>query len=84
MSGKQLEEVLKVAQIVGRAQMKALSIEGFNVLQSNNQVAGQVVFHTHFHVIPRREHDGLGFSWPSGKADEKYLKEYSEKLKKNL
>ena len=37
-----------------------------NVLQSNGRAAGQVVDHVHFHVIPRREDDGLGFRWNAG------------------
>ena len=33
--------------------------EGFNLLQNNGRVAGQLVFHVHFHVIPRRAGDGV-------------------------
>jgi histidine triad (HIT) family protein len=32
---------------------------GFNLLVNNGRVAGQVVGHLHFHIIPRKEGDGL-------------------------
>lgn len=36
---------------------------GLNLLQNNGPVAGQVVPHVHFHLIPRSANDGLGFRW---------------------
>ena len=32
--------------------------EGFNVIQNNFPVAGQVVMHAHFHFLPRKNGDG--------------------------
>ena len=32
---------------------KVLGCDGFNLLQNNNEVAGQTVFHFHIHLIPR-------------------------------
>ncbi|XP_072981027.1 uncharacterized protein [Typha angustifolia] len=34
----------------------------FNFLANNGLAAGQVIFHTHFHIIPRKSGDKL---WPS-------------------
>lgn len=33
--------------------------EGFNVIQNNKEVAGQVVRHLHFHIIPRKKNDKI-------------------------
>jgi histidine triad (HIT) family protein len=33
--------------------------DGFNVLMNNLRVAGQVVEHAHFHILPRKEGDKL-------------------------
>jgi len=33
--------------------------DGFNILMNNLECAGQVVFHAHIHVLPRKEEDGL-------------------------
>lgn len=35
--------------------------EGFNVVQSNNEVAQQEVPHLHFHIVPRNKEDGLKY-----------------------
>jgi histidine triad (HIT) family protein len=52
---------------VGRRVAAALAdsgvrLEGFNLFLANGTVAGQTVFHTHLHVLPRFAGDGLGFS----------------------
>lgn len=48
---------------LGAALMAVTGAEGFNVLQNNGPVAGQAVDHVHFHLIPRRAGDGLGYRW---------------------
>ncbi len=81
---KELAELIKVVKKIGTAQVKGLGAHGFNVHQSNNKEAGQVVFHLHFHVLPRRENDGLGFRWNPSPAKEEDLKDAQEKIKKAL
>lgn len=49
------------------AVMQATSATGLNLLQNTGASSGQAVFHVHFHLIPRREGDGLGYPWKSGK-----------------
>lgn len=53
------EALLQAVQKVGAAVQKATTAPGFNVMQNNFSAAGQVIFHLHFHVIPRFENDGL-------------------------
>ncbi|MCH7812608.1 MAG: HIT family protein [Planctomycetes bacterium] len=60
---------------LGRALVQATGAEGYNVLQNNGVLAGQAVPHVHFHLIPRRDADGLGYRWhpksyPTGRAEE--------------
>lgn len=37
----------------------AVNADGINIGMNNDPVAGQVIFHTHIHVIPRFADDGL-------------------------
>ena len=49
-----LAHVAKVAQKVAKAGMAALGADGITVQQFNEGPGGQVVFHLHVHVIPRK------------------------------
>jgi len=57
---------------VGKALMDELSVGGFSCVQNNFAPAGQVVFHVHWHIIPRCSDDGLpqwsGKPYPEQKA----------------
>ncbi len=78
-----LQKIITVVKKVGGAVIKAAQTDGFNVLQSNNETAGQVVPHLHFHIIPRHVDDNLKF-WPQGKYNEGEMQEYLEDIKKHL
>ncbi|MEI6169224.1 MAG: HIT family protein [bacterium] len=58
-----LQKLITVVQRIARAQMKGLHADGINVSQANGTVAGQVVPHIHFHVIPRFTTDGYHGNW---------------------
>jgi len=82
MPHEELESVIEAVQKIAAATMVALpGVQGFNVLQSNNEVAGQVIPHVHFHVIPRQDKDKLDFAWEQGKAEMAELKKYAELVK---
>src|SRR3989344_1093399 len=53
-----MAHMMKTAKKVSIA-LKALDAEGVNVTMNNNFAAGQVVFHSHIHVIPRFTNDGF-------------------------
>lgn len=57
--------VLAAQQRVGRAIMAATGANGLNIFQNNFATAGQVVFHVHWHLVPRFPADGH-LLWPSG------------------
>jgi histidine triad (HIT) family protein len=49
-----LAHVAIVAQKIAKAAMKAFVADGITVQQFNEGAGGQVVFHLHVHVIPRK------------------------------
>lgn len=78
-----LAHMVKAAQKVAPAVVKATGAEGFNLGVNNGRAAGQVIFHLHMHVIPRHNNDGLHL-WPSGKYEEGKMAEMAEKIRAQL
>ena len=75
MPEHEVQDLTALLPRLARAVLKVTEAEGYNILQNNGQVAGQAVEHVHFHVIPRKESDGLGYRWPAktyepGRAEE--------------
>ncbi len=79
-----LQEYLKVVKKVALAVKKATNAGGINIMNNIEKTAGQVIFHTHIHIVPRFENDGLKL-WP-GKPYEKEeeKKELETKIKENI
>ena len=65
----ELARVMDVATRVARAQVTALGIQGFQILQNNGAVGTQSVFHLHLHVIPR--YPGVSLLSPAGPDDDR-------------
>ena len=47
-----------VAAKVAGAMKQTLGCDGLNIVQNNEEIAGQTVFHFHLHIIPRYVDDG--------------------------
>jgi histidine triad (HIT) family protein len=74
-----LAHVIKVAQKVARAGMKAFAADGVTVQQFSEPAGGQVVFHLHVHVMPRK--DGVQLKPPATfKEDPAVLAEHASRL----
>ena len=78
-----LKRTILAVQRIARAVKKAFDAPGVFVMQFNEPAAGQTVFHTHFHVIPRFEGVGLK-PHTGGMADAGVLREHAEKIKTAL
>lgn len=58
---------------------------GLNILQNNKKVAGQFVNHTHFHLIPRYEGDGIIIEkWKAYEYKGEDIKIVAEKIRNLL
>lgn len=62
-----LAHVIKVAQKVAQAGIKAFGADGVTIQQFNESAGGQVVFHLHVHVIPRKE--GVALKPPASEKE---------------
>ncbi len=81
MDDESAGKVYKVAARVARVMKKQLACDGVNILQNNEEAAGQTVFHFHMHVIPRYKGDDVNIGWNPREAEQSQLDTIVEKLK---
>ena len=74
-----LAHVMTVAQKIAKAGIKAFDADGVTIQQFNESAGGQVVFHLHVHVIPRKEDVPLKPP-ASFKEEPEVLKQHAAKL----
>jgi histidine triad (HIT) family protein len=68
-----------------RAIKRLTGVSAYNVLENNESLAHQAVFHVHFHIIPKPdEKSGLGIGWPAGKLDPSKGAELAAQIVKEL
>ena len=74
-----LAHVMTVAQKVSKAAMTVFGADGITIQQFNEGAGGQVVFHLHVHVIPRKQ--GLPMKPPASEKEKPdVLAEQAKKL----
>jgi histidine triad (HIT) family protein len=74
-----LAHLIKTTQAIARAAVKVFSADGVTVQQFNEPAGGQVVFHLHIHVIPRKS--GVALKPPASvKEEAAVLAEQAQKL----
>lgn len=55
-----LEKMITATKKVAKAILAAYpEYKGFNLQLNNGRIAGQIISHLHWHIIPRKEDDGL-------------------------
>jgi len=80
---EQLALVIPYVQKLAIAAKKALKADGVRVAQFNETVAGQTVFHLHWHIIPVYEGVALG-AHAGGMADADELAELARLIRAEL
>lgn len=73
--------VIKMAKKTALKMKERLHCDGVNLVQNNEEAAGQTVFHFHLHVIPRYENEGQVIGWKPGQPAPEELDAVAEKLK---
>ena len=76
-------KIMKAVQQVGPAIKTVTGAEGFNVIANVGSAAGQTVFHTHFHIVPRYENDDI-VTWNHKGATQEELIATAEKIRTSL
>jgi histidine triad (HIT) family protein len=79
-----LHDVLHVTQIVARAIVKSLQLDGFNIFSNNGRVAGQSVFHFHMHVTPRYPNDNIKFVLELKSYEDGAMADYAKRIRQHI
>ncbi|MGT2775791.1 HIT family protein [Streptococcus hyovaginalis] len=70
---------------IARAVQKATGAAGMNIINNNEEVAGQTVFHAHIHLVPRFDsNDGISINYTTHEPDFQALGTLSEKIAKEV
>ncbi len=75
--------LMRTVKKIARAVRKAFDAEGVLIQQFNEPAAGQEVFHTHFHVLPRRAGEPLK-PHTGQMADQELLAKHAEMIRQAL
>ncbi|MBI4692370.1 MAG: HIT family protein [Candidatus Terrybacteria bacterium] len=76
----------KIAPLIKKlaiAVKKGVNAEGINIGMNNERPAGQLVFHAHFHIMPRFSNDGFRH-WRGAPYKKGESSEVASKIKKFL
>lgn len=79
VSPQTLSELIKRVQHVARVIKTALDADGMTLHQFSESAGGQVIFHLHFHILPRWE--GVALRPPWVMADDATLAAQAEKIR---
>jgi histidine triad (HIT) family protein len=74
----------QTAARIARAVKKTMQPEGVTLLQANEAVGFQTVFHLHLHVLPRHTDDGVNLTWPAKNPATEELDRLANRVKAGI
>ncbi len=77
-----LQATIATVQKVARAAKEGMKADGLTIQQFNESAGGQVVFHLHFHILPRWE--GVDLRPPGRMAPDEALAKHAERIRAAL
>ena len=80
----EIGHIFMVAKALSNATLRALEVQGSNIIVANGVVAGQRAQHFMIHLIPRKENDNIGFQIPQKTIPEDELKRITKILSESL
>ncbi len=84
MDDETATEVMKETVKITKAVKKGLNADGINLVQNNEEAAGQEVMHFHMHIKPRFKADNVKIDFASDIPDIDSKKTNLEKIKSAL
>lgn len=78
-----LAEVMETVRYLAPIIQRAVDADGINIGINNGSAAGQVIFHTHVHIMPRFEGDGHEH-WQKKSLTKEMIAEAGVKIRKEI
>jgi histidine triad (HIT) family protein len=76
--------VMESTTLVCRALVSSLRLEGFNIFCNNGEVAGQSVFHFHWHITPRYPNDNIRFELKLKQYPDGEMASYADRIRAHI
>lgn len=80
LSDDMLTDIMRVAKKIVPALKEIYGIEGYSMMQNGGKYCD--FGHAHFHVFPRYDNDGFGWTYPEGESE--YSDKVAERIRKSL
>ena len=80
----QASAIFQATVKVARAVRQASGCQGLNLVQSNERVGQQDIFHFHIHLIPRFEGDGIVLQWDNTPSSRERLDKFAQEIRSRL
>lgn len=80
LSEEMTAKAFVLAKKLAEKMTKALSCDGFNIVQNNKEASGQTVFHFHIHLIPRFIDDDAKVGWTVHDITEEEMQSIAKQL----
>ncbi|HJN56876.1 MAG: HIT domain-containing protein [Candidatus Woesearchaeota archaeon] len=79
-----IKHIFAITKSLSNASLRALEVQGSNIIVANGVAAGQRAQHFMAHLIPRKENDGVDFQVPQKTIPDKDLLEIKKILSESL
>lgn len=78
-----IQHMAVVTKHIARAMIAGLGITGYNIEVNSGAVAGQIIMHAHWHIVPRHADDGLKH-WPGTTYEPGVDVQVAQKIRENI
>jgi len=81
---EEIGHIFMITKALSNTTLRALEVQGSNIIVANGVAAGQRAQHFMVHLIPRKENDNIDFQIPQKKISEDDLKKISKLMSESL